>query len=174
MNALRPSVSFCLIKIRTKCGSVKNGRRSVSWWWPPGMYECGLYVIPKNKFSSISSIFRVLKKCGKKMPRYCDVNNDKKITLSEWLNCLQVNGNDAKPKSPDSSEWIELCTIEVRKFLRNISSYRSGTTNTEHAETEGAKSIGFVFEKWLISIAQRIARAASINSIYYIPYTYVC
>lgn len=24
------------------------------------------------------------------MPRYCDVNNDKKITLSEWLNCLQT------------------------------------------------------------------------------------
>lgn len=24
------------------------------------------------------------------MPRYCDVNNDRKITLSEWLNCLQT------------------------------------------------------------------------------------
>lgn len=24
------------------------------------------------------------------MPRFCDVNNDKKITLSEWLTCLQT------------------------------------------------------------------------------------
>lgn len=24
------------------------------------------------------------------MPRYCDVNGDKRITLSEWLNCLQA------------------------------------------------------------------------------------
>ncbi|KRF80506.1 SPARC-related modular calcium-binding protein 2 [Drosophila virilis] len=30
-----------------------------------------------------------LSKCGKKMPRYCDANGDKKISLSEWLNCLQ-------------------------------------------------------------------------------------
>ncbi|XP_032590365.1 SPARC-related modular calcium-binding protein 2 isoform X2 [Drosophila grimshawi] len=30
-----------------------------------------------------------LSKCGKKMPRYCDVNGDKKISLSEWVNCLQ-------------------------------------------------------------------------------------
>lgn len=37
------------------------------------------------------SFFRGLRKCGKKMPRYCDVNSDKKITLSEWLNCLQAN-----------------------------------------------------------------------------------
>lgn len=24
------------------------------------------------------------------MPRYCDVNSDRKITLTEWLNCLQA------------------------------------------------------------------------------------
>ncbi|XP_017865398.1 PREDICTED: SPARC-related modular calcium-binding protein 2 isoform X1 [Drosophila arizonae] len=30
-----------------------------------------------------------LSKCGKKLPRYCDANDDKIISLSEWLNCLQ-------------------------------------------------------------------------------------
>lgn len=39
--------------------------------------------------------FRNLRKCGKKMPRYCDVNNDKKITLSEWLNCFQAHHTPA-------------------------------------------------------------------------------
>lgn len=34
--------------------------------------------------------FRHLRKCGKKLPRYCDVNSDRKITLTEWLDCLQA------------------------------------------------------------------------------------
>ncbi|XP_059225047.1 SPARC-related modular calcium-binding protein 2 isoform X4 [Stomoxys calcitrans] len=51
-----------------------------------------------------------LRKCGRKMPRYCDVNSDKQITLTEWLSCLQaqkINGsnntsntlNDAKQQN---------------------------------------------------------------------------
>lgn len=41
------------------------------------------------------------------MPRYCDVNNDRKITLSEWLNCLQTQRTPyvdsmASPKSASS------------------------------------------------------------------------
>ncbi|KAI8127251.1 hypothetical protein FF38_03205 [Lucilia cuprina] len=34
---------------------------------------------------------RTLRRCGRKMPRYCDVNSDKKVTLSEWLSCLQTH-----------------------------------------------------------------------------------
>jgi SPARC-related modular calcium-binding protein len=41
--------------------------------------------IKKNK-----PLIRNLRRCGKRLPRFCDVNNDKKITLSEWLNCLQT------------------------------------------------------------------------------------
>ncbi|KXJ79925.1 hypothetical protein RP20_CCG027528 [Aedes albopictus] len=41
-------------------------------------------------FRELVTETRQLRKCGKKMPRYCDVNNDRKITLSEWLNCLQT------------------------------------------------------------------------------------
>lgn len=37
------------------------------------------------------------------MPRYCDVNNDKKITLSEWLNCLQTQRIQSdQTKAPQS------------------------------------------------------------------------
>ncbi|XP_016973680.1 SPARC-related modular calcium-binding protein 2 isoform X1 [Drosophila rhopaloa] len=36
-----------------------------------------------------------LRRCGKKMPRYCDVNGDKKISLSEWLNCLQATPRES-------------------------------------------------------------------------------
>ncbi|XP_055621829.1 SPARC-related modular calcium-binding protein 2 isoform X1 [Toxorhynchites rutilus septentrionalis] len=58
-------------------------------------------------FRELVTATRQLRKCGKKMPRYCDVNNDRKITLSEWLNCLQTQrtpyvDSAAKISSPSS------------------------------------------------------------------------
>uniref|UniRef100_A0A1Q3G572 Putative sparc-related modular calcium-binding protein 2 n=1 Tax=Culex tarsalis TaxID=7177 RepID=A0A1Q3G572_CULTA len=58
-------------------------------------------------FRELVTAARQLRKCGKKMPRYCDVNNDRKITLSEWLNCLQTQRTPyvdsmASPKSASS------------------------------------------------------------------------
>ncbi|CRL03761.1 CLUMA_CG016446, isoform A [Clunio marinus] len=53
-------------------------------------------------FRELVSATKKLRRCGKKMPRYCDVNNDKKITLSEWLNCLQtqrVQNDQTRPSS---------------------------------------------------------------------------
>ncbi|XP_055702238.1 SPARC-related modular calcium-binding protein 2 isoform X2 [Phlebotomus papatasi] len=58
-------------------------------------------------FRELVMPIKALRKCGKKLPRYCDVNNDREITLSEWLNCLQTTRtsvslgrsitNDSKP-----------------------------------------------------------------------------
>lgn len=31
-----------------------------------------------------------LKKCGKKLPRYCDSNKDMLISMTEWLDCLNI------------------------------------------------------------------------------------
>jgi hypothetical protein len=31
-----------------------------------------------------------LKKCGKKLPRHCDVNGDRRLTMGEWVDCLGV------------------------------------------------------------------------------------
>ncbi|CAH0546219.1 unnamed protein product [Brassicogethes aeneus] len=36
-----------------------------------------------------------LKKCGKKLPRYCDINKDRSISLTEWLECLNVQQGSA-------------------------------------------------------------------------------
>lgn len=49
------------------------------------------------------------------MPRYCDVNGDKKITLNEWIGCLQAirlditatnvgAQNDAKQQNTSTSK----------------------------------------------------------------------
>lgn len=32
-----------------------------------------------------------LRRCGRKLPRYCDVNHDSKISITEWMACLEVN-----------------------------------------------------------------------------------
>ncbi|CAB3225252.1 unnamed protein product [Arctia plantaginis] len=31
-----------------------------------------------------------LRRCGRKLPRYCDVNHDSKISITEWMACLDV------------------------------------------------------------------------------------
>ncbi|XP_008216799.1 SPARC-related modular calcium-binding protein 1 isoform X1 [Nasonia vitripennis] len=40
-----------------------------------------------------------LRRCGKKLPRYCDINNDREISMTEWLSCL----NAQRPATADSS-----------------------------------------------------------------------
>lgn len=63
-------------------------------------------------FRELVTATKKLRRCGKKMPRYCDVNNDKKITLSEWLNCLQtqriqneqIKTQQAEPKPTTQSK----------------------------------------------------------------------
>lgn len=62
-------------------------------------------------FNFFFLIRRALRKCGKKMPRYCDVNNDKKITLSEWLNCLQAHHGSSpeQTKTTQSKRHIMQC-----------------------------------------------------------------
>lgn len=36
-----------------------------------------------------------LRHCGKKLPRYCDVNGDKRIALDEWKICLGATTHTA-------------------------------------------------------------------------------
>lgn len=50
-------------------------------------------VLERNEwksFRAMISAHRKLRRCGKKLPRYCDVNHDRKISMTEWLNCLNA------------------------------------------------------------------------------------
>lgn len=42
-------------------------------------------------FKDAMSLVKNLKRCGKKLPRYCDINKDRSISLTEWQNCLNAN-----------------------------------------------------------------------------------
>lgn len=41
-------------------------------------------------FKDLVSNTKGLKKCGKKLPRYCDNNKDRQISMTEWLDCLNI------------------------------------------------------------------------------------
>lgn len=87
MNWLLQRFSCIWTKIRINCGNGRNGKLLGSLWCLSSM---SLFWYIWTFDLNWLFIYRNLKKCGKKMPRYCDVNSDRKITLTEWLNCLQA------------------------------------------------------------------------------------
>ncbi|KAJ2954426.1 hypothetical protein O0L34_g2695 [Tuta absoluta] len=42
-------------------------------------------------FHQLISNVESLRRCGRKLPRYCDVNHDSRISITEWMACLEVN-----------------------------------------------------------------------------------
>ncbi|PSN45518.1 hypothetical protein C0J52_13178 [Blattella germanica] len=46
-----------------------------------------------KNFRALVSSKPELRRCGKRLPRYCDSNQDRKISLPEWLNCLNTQNN---------------------------------------------------------------------------------
>lgn len=60
-----------------------------------------------------------LSKCGKKMPRYCDANGDKKISLAEWRSCMEPQRTEVTTtvRPAHSSAYIEtqIVSLETTK-----------------------------------------------------------
>lgn len=67
-----------------------------------------------------------LKRCGKKLPRHCDVNRDNKIGFTEWLNCLNVNHVQTQTQPNGTFFFYELWY--QNKYLK--SSYLFSESNT--------------------------------------------
>lgn len=67
--------------------------------------------------------FSALRKCGRKLPRYCDANNDKKITLTEWLNCLQTPKLDVNAMSAPQSDIKQQHISSTSKWPKKINNY---------------------------------------------------
>lgn len=53
-----------------------------------------------KNFRTMVANNRQLRRCGKKLPRYCDINNDRRISMTEWLSCL----NAQRPTTTDNLE----------------------------------------------------------------------
>ncbi|CAG9855964.1 unnamed protein product [Phyllotreta striolata] len=54
-------------------------------------------------FKDMVGSVKGLKKCGKKLPRYCDTNKDRQISMTEWLECLSVRQGVSSIPSISSS-----------------------------------------------------------------------
>ncbi|XP_050425020.1 SPARC-related modular calcium-binding protein 2 [Adelges cooleyi] len=63
-----------------------------------------------------------LRRCGKKLPRHCDVNRDSKIGLTEWLNCLNVNHVQTQTQPSDTSTTV----MAKRRGPNPLESYLKG------------------------------------------------
>ncbi|XP_021187916.3 SPARC-related modular calcium-binding protein 2 isoform X4 [Helicoverpa armigera] len=48
-------------------------------------------------FHQLISNVEPLRRCGRKLPRYCDVNHDTKISITEWMACLEVTQGSQAP-----------------------------------------------------------------------------
>lgn len=55
-----------------------------------------------KSFRIMVSNNRLLRKCGKKLPRYCDINNDRRISMTEWLSCLNAQ-HSVTAENPEKS-----------------------------------------------------------------------
>ncbi|XP_029156896.1 SPARC-related modular calcium-binding protein 1-like [Nylanderia fulva] len=73
---------------------------------------------------------RQLRRCGKKLPRYCDINNDRRISMTEWLSCL----NAQHP-------------ITVYKWFHNFRSGRMSTSDAEHSGRPVEATIPKIIDK---------------------------
>ncbi|XP_061933709.1 SPARC-related modular calcium-binding protein 1 isoform X2 [Apis cerana] len=55
-----------------------------------------------KSFRTMVANNRQLQRCGKRLPRYCDINNDRKISMTEWFSCL----NAQRTTTSESTEKI--------------------------------------------------------------------
>ncbi|KAL0266267.1 UNVERIFIED_CONTAM: hypothetical protein PYX00_008860 [Menopon gallinae] len=51
-------------------------------------------------FRALVANYKNLRRCGKRLPRFCDVNNDRRISMTEWSNCLDHQRMSAEESSP--------------------------------------------------------------------------
>ncbi|XP_017839067.1 SPARC-related modular calcium-binding protein 1 isoform X2 [Drosophila busckii] len=75
-------------------------------------------------FRDLVTDARNLSRCGKKMPRYCDANGDKKISLSEWVDCLQSQRTEsvttAKPAQSNETATSRLLGFNpLEQYLKD-------------------------------------------------------
>lgn len=92
--------SFCSIRIRTKFGREKNGKLFENLSTESSELSWTFQFLLCFSWQLFSHVYRKLRRCGKRLPRFCDVNNDRKITLSEWLNCLQTQRTETSKHPP--------------------------------------------------------------------------
>ncbi|XP_024945150.1 SPARC-related modular calcium-binding protein 2 isoform X3 [Cephus cinctus] len=108
-----------LMQKKMKASSTDSDEASVKWQasneeriatWHFVMLDKNKNKVLERKewksFRTMVASNRQLQRCGKKLPRYCDVNNDRRISMTEWLSCLNAQRSVSvdSPEKPSTSE----------------------------------------------------------------------
>lgn len=64
-------------------------------------------------FKDMVSNIKSLRKCGKKLPRYCDSNKDRQISMTEWLECLNVQQGISHTIKLINFQWAYISWFQV-------------------------------------------------------------
>lgn len=102
----------------SESGTVSAGDEQVATWNFATLDVDKNKVLEQNEWKQFKAVMqqqKPLRRCGKKLPRHCDVNKDNKISLSEWLNCLNVNTNRANRSTPETSSVAEGLVASPRR-----------------------------------------------------------
>lgn len=70
----------------------------------------------RKYFKEMMINVKKLSKCGKKLPRYCDINKDRQISMTEWLLCLNVQN-------------ASVSSFNIVNQVKNVTSSRAGKKN---------------------------------------------
>ncbi|XP_040159922.1 SPARC-related modular calcium-binding protein 2 isoform X2 [Anopheles arabiensis] len=96
-------------------------------------------------FRELVTATRQLRKCGKKMPRYCDVNSDRKITLSEWMSCLDGKRNSSVDVAAMSAPLVQ-AEVKSPTSSSSSSSSSSGSSSSTSSKFKGRNPLEFVLK----------------------------
>ncbi|XP_053674254.1 SPARC-related modular calcium-binding protein 2 [Anopheles nili] len=94
-------------------------------------------------FREMITATRQLRKCGKKMPRYCDVNSDRKITLSEWMSCLDGKRNSSVDVAAMSAPLVQ---AEAKSISSSTNSGSSSAGSPTSSKFKGRNPLEFVLK----------------------------
>ena len=73
-----------------------------------------------KNFRALVSSKPQLRRCGKRLPRYCDVNNDRKISITEWLNCLstqRTNTGESRARTSVINRYVTNIVMSEKLLL---------------------------------------------------------
>ncbi|XP_048488742.1 SPARC-related modular calcium-binding protein 2 isoform X4 [Plutella xylostella] len=104
-NFLRDLINLFIVKMTTSTNGSAPGHSDMVKWGASKEEQAATWTFvmldkDKNKaldrrewkaFHQLIATAEQLRRCGRKLPRYCDVNHDNKISITEWLACLDVS-----------------------------------------------------------------------------------
>ena len=69
---------------------------SILFYNYPKLMDLTILTLFKKTKNSLNNNYshKLLKKCGRKMMKICDIDKDKALSLKEWMNCVTTTSHE--------------------------------------------------------------------------------